>query len=182
MFVRFFMPRTLRASLLLTLATHNPIFPLIILHLVVIACVGGERGFADLPWSLVVPFIIMVWLPILAWELSRKIRSAEEETSYVTYSRILGRAGAVTAAAGVQGFSVGIGVYLYHQLMLSWIYVALLSASYAVTLWAFGRFLLWPDRRTSKLLRPLGEFFVIGVLAAQIVEFGWRSFLQETAG
>jgi 4-hydroxybenzoate polyprenyltransferase len=173
MFKRFFMPQAHRASLPLTLMTHNPIFPLIILHLVAIGTVAAGRDFSELPWSLVAPFIVMVWLPNLAWELARKIRSPEEETSYVTYSQILGSTGAVVTTAGVQAVSVALGVYLFAQLSLSWIYVGMLAAAYAVALWGFGRFLLRPSPETSGL-RPYAEVFVIGVLAAQIVEFGLR--------
>jgi hypothetical protein len=34
--------------------------------------------------------IVGLWLPFAAWELSRKIRVPEDETSYRTYSKVLG--------------------------------------------------------------------------------------------
>ena len=82
----FFWP-PMSERLLVALATHNPISLLLDGYIVGLFAdtFGAERLTAA-----VFPLLVGLWLPIAAWETSRKIRAPGDETSYRTYSRELG--------------------------------------------------------------------------------------------
>lgn len=170
MFRLFFIPAILRRSLPLSLATHAPIVPLLVLHGFSIFAAEHALSFRHLNWILIAPFVVMIWAGFESWELSRKIRSPEEEGAYVTYSRVFGRVGSVLIASGVELLSTAIGVCLFVVFGLSGIYLVILAVGLAVALWANGRFLIWPSPRTSNL-KPFAAAFCISVLLAQTVEF-----------
>lgn len=170
MFKRFFAPDLLKSSLPITLVTHTPIVPLIWLQgFVTVAELSGISPW-DLRWRWILLFVAMAWLSIIAWEVSRKIRSREEENEYVTYSRLFGRAGAVALAWGAQTLVllVGVRVILYFDLAPLCLFV--LTAAWVVCGWGYVRFLLMPSPRTSKL-KPYATLFLFAVLLAQAYGF-----------
>ena len=142
MYWRFFAPARLERSLPLTLATHTPVVPLLLLQAHVAAAdrLGIPPG--ELRWADILPAVAMVWCSILGWELARKIRAPAEETAYVTYSRILGPAGAVAAAAAAQGLAVALGVHLAVRFRLPPWHPATLGAAWVLCAAAYARFLL----------------------------------------
>ena len=75
MYRRFFAPALLERSLPLTLATHTPVVPLLLLQAHVAAAdrLGIPPG--ELRWTAILPAVAMVWCSILGWELARKIRA-----------------------------------------------------------------------------------------------------------
>lgn len=81
----FFMEALMRKSLPLAFATHHPIVLFNFIYLI-IACheiypaAGYEKSIYVLPLCLM----------FTNWEISRKIRSPEQETAYTTYSKIWG--------------------------------------------------------------------------------------------
>lgn len=173
MFRLFFIPDLLRRSLMLSLATHTPIVPLMILQGFAIFGAESGLGLKGLAWPLVLPYVIMAWGVHVAWEVARKVRRPEDETDYVTYSSILGPAGAVALAAATQAITVGAALYLFVVLRLSWLYVAIVVLAFVLMQWASLRFLTTDDPRFSRL-RPCAETFALAMLAAQVGEFAWR--------
>lgn len=171
MFKRFFADELLRKSLIITLVTHNPIVPLMLAQCFVIF--AAEHGLAlnKLPWELIVPFIVMLWSPFLAWELARKIRSPDEETAYVTYSRLFGHVGAAVLTAGIQMIALFIGFYFWSRFSLSWLYLAILASGLGLSFFGYLRFLLHPDPRTAKL-KHYAVAFLLCIEIAQLLEFG----------
>jgi 4-hydroxybenzoate polyprenyltransferase len=170
MFRYFFIPEMLRRNLLLNLATHNPVVPLMLGYLV--AVLAAERGIA-IPASALPNVLLLVlgyWGMMFAWEIARKIRSEEEENEYVTYSRLLGRRGAVAVAAGAQAVTVIACLHLSQALSLSVVFPVLVLAGYGIVLFGHIRFLVRPSPRTSRL-RPLAEAFILSVFAAVGVEY-----------
>ncbi len=151
MFRFFFIPRILRRNLLLALATHNPIVPILILHLVNLFAVGHLYGLRSLAVRPVLLLVAMYWSALFAWEISRKIRAPEEEDAYVTYSRVLGPAGAVALAAGAQTIALVIGLHFYRALSLSAALPVILLAGYGTAMYGHLRFLIHPGPSTSKL-------------------------------
>jgi 4-hydroxybenzoate polyprenyltransferase len=172
MFKLFFVPDILRRSLPLSLATHAPIIPLLLLHGFMIFADEHEMSATSLRWHLILPYTAMIWVAIESWEVSRKIRAPTEETEYMTYSRLIGSAGAVLVAGGLQALAAGIAIWFFASLSLSGIYLGLVLGALALVLAANFRFLLRPDPRTAKL-RPFCEAFAVLFLAAQVLEFGW---------
>lgn len=171
MFKRFFAPDALRQSLILTLVTHNPIVPLMLAQGFAIFAAEHRLAFKELHWDLIAPFIVMLWSPFLAWELARKIRSAEEETGYVTYSRLLGRQGATVLTAGIQTIALCIGLYFWKQFSLSWLYLGILVFGLGLSYFGCLRFVRHPNPRTAKL-KYYAVAFLLCVEMAQLVEFG----------
>jgi 4-hydroxybenzoate polyprenyltransferase len=171
MFERFFAADVLRRNLILTLVTHNPIIPLMLAHGFVVFAAEHGLSIERLDWGLIIPFIVMLWMPHLGWELARKIRSIEEETAYVTYSRLFGYRGATALAFAVQSIAFGIGFYLWSRLSLSWLYLGILTAGLGLNLFGDLRFALYPSPRTATL-KYYAIAFLLCVDAAQIAEFG----------
>jgi 4-hydroxybenzoate polyprenyltransferase len=170
MFRRFFAPALLSRNLPLTLATHNPVTALVLLHAVAVFGVEHNLVLADLRWGAIIPFIIMMWMPFTAWEFARKIRAPEEEDEYVTYSQILGARGAVWVTWVAQTITLAIAAYLWCTLGLHWFYLIIVVGGAGFSAWAGIRFLLHPTPETSQL-RPAASAFVISVAVAQIVGF-----------
>jgi 4-hydroxybenzoate polyprenyltransferase len=170
MFKRFFAPALLERSLPITLATHTPIVPIIWSQAFVAAASARGIPLSDMRWGLIALYVSMLWLAMLGWEISRKIRCAEEESEYVTYSQILGRAGAVKLTIGAQTGAALIGFFFWLLLGLGSPYLVLVVLGWAVSCWGHARFLIRPDRRTSRL-KPYASALIIGLLLAQIYGF-----------
>jgi 4-hydroxybenzoate polyprenyltransferase len=163
MFRWFFLPEVMRPRLLLTLATHNPVIAVLLLHLVVIAAEARGRGLGDLDRGALLPLIVIYWAPVFAWEIARKIRSPGEEDAYVTYSRLFGPADAVLLVAAAQTLALGLGLRLGHVHGLHAAWAACAGVGWAIAQAAHVRFLLRPDARSSRL-RPFAELFFLAVL------------------
>jgi 4-hydroxybenzoate polyprenyltransferase len=170
MLKRFFAPERLKRSLPITLATHTPVVPLLYLQAFVAVASHYGVALAELRWPLVAAYVGMLWLATLGWEISRKIRCPQEETAYVTYSQLLGKGGAVAAAALVQTMALGIGAGLQLRLGPGAPYLALMALGWAAACAGHLRFLLHPSPRTSRL-RGYATGFVLALLAAQVYGF-----------
>jgi 4-hydroxybenzoate polyprenyltransferase len=170
MFKFFFMPHILSRYLLLNLATHNPVVPLMLLYLVTLFSTEHGISIRSMNWFLVTALVMMFWSIFFSWEIARKIRSSQEENDYVTYSRILGPLGAVLVAGGAQTFAFGIGTYFYFSFSLSWLFLVLLSIAYSRVLWAYFRFILHPDPVTSKL-KPIAEQYAGIIFLAGLIDY-----------
>lgn len=171
MFKHFFVPQRLRENLLLTLATHNLFVPIVYLYIFTVFAVENRLALRTINWSSALLMITMYWAMSFAWEIARKIRARDEETAYVTYSKIFGPAGAVLIAVTAQTVSFGIGVYFYWAFSLSSLFLAILASGYATVIWGHARFIMQPNPATSKL-RAFAEAFILCVLIAQTVEHG----------
>ncbi|MCZ6862522.1 MAG: hypothetical protein O7I42_19990, partial [Alphaproteobacteria bacterium] len=170
MFRYFFMPAILKDSLPLTVATHNPLFPLIFIY--GFAMFAGESGiaFTALAWGPLTAFILMMWAMVLGWEVARKIRAPGREDAYVTYSRLFGRTSSVALAAALQAIALAIGIWFWLGYSLPWFYPVMHAAGFALVAWRHFQFLGDPDRYESAL-RPTAEAYIFMVLAAQIFGF-----------
>jgi hypothetical protein len=170
MFKYFFIPRILRQHLLLNLATHNPVIPIMLLYLVMLFSTTHQLAWLNVRWGSTVLLIIMYWSMSFAWEIARKIRSGEEENAYVTYSRIFGRIGAVLVAGSAQTVAFSIGLYFYRTLSFSNLFLVILSLGYVLTMWGHMRFVLRPNPVTSRL-KPFAERYMLSVFIARIVQY-----------
>ncbi len=169
MFKYFFIPEILRRNLLLNLATHNPIVPLMLLYLALLFSKQSHLALVSLNWPRVLLLMAMYWSMALAWELARKIRCREEENAYVTYSQLFGRVGAVALVWTLQTIPLGIGIYFFRELSFSWLFLALSFAGYGMAVWAHLHFLVNPNPVSSKL-RPFAEWYMLGVFMAVIAD------------
>jgi len=169
MFEYFFIPNVLRKYLLLNLAIHNPFTALVFLYVTVLFSEQYHLSLHQINWSSVLIVILTFWAMVFAWEISRKIRSGEEENDYVTYSQLLGRVGSVIAAAGAQTLTFLLALHFYYSLSMSRAFAAILVIGYAATMYGHVRFLVRPDPITSRL-KPFAERYILCVLFAFVVD------------
>ena len=111
----------------------------------------------------------MYWLLFFAWEISRKIRSKEEENAYVTYSQIFGRYGSVLIVGVAQTLVFLIALYMYQTFAFTFLFIAILLAAYIFTISAYIRFLHRPTPQSSKL-RRFAELYILGTFFAVILD------------
>jgi 4-hydroxybenzoate polyprenyltransferase len=163
MFRWFFLPHYLRPRLLPTLATHNPIVGLLLLHLTVLFVAESGLDVLGLRWSGIAAVVALLWAPAFAWEIARKIRAPAEETAYVTYSRVLGSRRAVGLAILAQATAVAASLFLFAVHGLSLVLVLLSAAGFAGALVGHLRFLGAPCARTSRLA-PFAEAQLLATL------------------
>lgn len=85
----FFQRKKIQKSLPLALITHNPVQMLMNIYIISFTCIKyGLNG-------ITLTSFLAAWtlyFPALIWEISRKIRAPEDETEYVTYSKLFGYA------------------------------------------------------------------------------------------
>lgn len=151
MFRFFFIPRHLRRNLPLTLATHNPVVPIVLFHLVTLFACSQQMPLQKLDWLLTLLFIAMYWALFLSWEVARKIRVPQEETAYITYSQVLGCRPAVVFLVGLQTLAFGIGLCFFWTLSLSSLFLGLLLFGYIQAAAGDVRFLHHPEPPGIKL-------------------------------
>jgi 4-hydroxybenzoate polyprenyltransferase len=168
MFRWFFIPGTMQPSLPLTLVTHTPVIPLLLLHLVTLFAHEGDLALGALGGPAALLLVGSCWASFFGWEIARKIRASGEEDAYVTYSRLLGPRGAVALATSAQTLSLGLALWLWARHGLSPAFLVLTGAGYLVALGGHLRFLRAPGPRTS-CLRPFAEVQVFGLLLGGVL-------------
>lgn len=143
----FFWPR-MSERLLVAFLTHNPIS--LVLGGYVVGLFADTFG-AERVNASALPLLVGLWLPIAAWETSRKIRAPEDETSYRTYSRELGWKIAPFLPAAFVAVSTGLLVTVSSR--------AGLGAGFPIVITAVGAFVIYrcvlyriaPTRSHAKL-------------------------------
>ncbi len=176
MFKYFFSPGLIANNLLLNLATHNPVSLLIVFGLVEVAAETIGLSLNQIDRGTLIAFVALVWSLFFAWEIGRKIRSAEEETAYVTYSRVLGRRTATLVVLAAVFLSASLAVHLVIAVGLHWAALTVVAVAASVATLRLVRFLVWPGPRTSALKAAI-ESYLVTILAALIfgavlIEFG----------
>jgi len=167
MFRYFFIPTVLKRSLLLNLATHNPIVPIMLTYVLALFAAEHGLGPGDLSWNYVCILVVMYWTMFFAWEISRKIRSAEEEDDYVTYSKIFGPFGAVSLALGAQTVTLAAALVFDSAMSMPILFLLIVWTGYLTTMCGYLRFIARPNHKTSNL-GPFAEKYIIMVNAAFI--------------
>jgi 4-hydroxybenzoate polyprenyltransferase len=160
MFKYFFIPNILRKNLLLNLATHNPIIPVILIHLLIIFSVRHHLDPDTINFPLSLLLVLVYWLLFFAWEISRKIRASKDENAYVTYSRIFGRKRAVGVAVCAQYMAISGYIYILNTVDISPIVIVLALAGFKLLTVAYFRFLIKPSTKSSHL-KPYVEGYIL---------------------
>ena len=83
----FFQKSKIQPSLPLALITHNPVQMFVNLYIISFTCIKYNLKFITLTNILA---LWTLYFPALIWEVSRKIKSPEEENDYTTYSKLFG--------------------------------------------------------------------------------------------
>jgi len=143
----FFWPR-MSDYLLVAFITHNPIS--LLLQAYIVGLFADTFG-ADRLSGSAVPLMVGLWLPIAAWEISRKIRVPADETSYRTYSQVLGwRLASILPAVFVLA-SAGFLLFVSRAAGLGLTVVAVITAAGAVVVFRCLLFAMAPSRSRANL-------------------------------
>ena len=155
MFKWFFFKDKIRSSLPLALITHNPIVYIYFIYLF-LAYTQMDPGYSPLSLLIILP----LGAAITNWEISRKIRLAENESSYTTYSKIWGRKGAVAIALGLQMITLLGGIIFLVAVGTSWYLTSSFAAAFfliALKYVQFTQIEADPDGRWDKII-PLRKY------------------------
>ena len=87
MSVWFFKKYRMQKSLILAVATHNPVQVVLCYYVISSACLQYSIPFFTVN-NLLIAFTL--YFPGLIWEISRKTKAPQDETDYVTYSKLFG--------------------------------------------------------------------------------------------
>lgn len=169
---RWFYWPAISKSLLLALATHNPLGLVFVIYAasVYVADDGPRRlgGTAVL-------LLLAVYLPTTAWETARKVRIPADETAYQTYSKVLGLRVAALLPAVFVSASAACLVPVAYAAGLGHLYAGLVVAAAALVPAAGIRLLVRPSRAAANL-RPWVETYglvvTIGFVIALLVKHG----------
>ncbi len=169
MYFFFFAPEAHRRSLLLSLMTHGPIIPLMLLNAMAVAV--GDRGATLLELEAATfGYILVLWPLFLGWELSRKVRRPADETEYMTYSKVFGFRRAALIVWLVQSTSFVACVYFFLRAQLDALFYLVPVLAYLLVTFAAARF-AYTEQTGTAPLRPFSEAYVVLMLSGQIVSF-----------
>lgn len=170
----FFWPR-MSEYLLVAFATHNPIS--VLLQAYVVGLFADTFG-ADRLNLFVLPLLGGLWFPVAAWELSRKVRMPEDETSYRTYSRVLGwKVAAILPAVFVIG-SAGLLLVVSNAAGLGLVFSAVIVVAAGVAVFRCLLFRVAPTRSRAQL-KPWAMLYAatangaLAVAAAAVNSVTW---------
>lgn len=153
----FFVP-AISKNLLLAFATHNPIALAIAAYAAAVyAAEFGRESLTPLAWVL----LLGMWFPIAAWETSRKVRLPEEETTYQTYSKILGVENAALLPLLFVVLAAVCLTVIARPAGLGALYIGPLHGSAGLAAFACARLLLAPKPGRADLRKWVEPFVVI---------------------
>lgn len=137
----FFSKKKIQKSLPLALVTHNPVQMIMNIYIISFTCIKyGLKPFTLTnflaAWTL--------YFPALIWEISRKIKAPEDETEYVTYSKLFGYKKATRFVLILTLVDIVTNVLLVYR--LSWISVAALLINVAWMTWKFISYIKDPTQ------------------------------------
>lgn len=157
----FFAKKYIQNSLVLALVTHNPIVFIMNYYVVSIACLRYGLPLFSVKNLLV---CLMIYLPGLCWEISRKLRAPEDETEYETYSKIFGcKKPVVFVLAVMLAQAVISAVLLWELCPYS---VAALAAAYVWLAVCYVRFIGCPTRFNAGKRFESYVYIISGIMLA----------------
>lgn len=166
----FFQRAKIQKSLPLALVTHNPVQ--IVMNIYVISYACHTYDIAILSFNNLI-IAVTLYFPGLIWEISRKIRAPQDETEYVTYSKLFGYRRATQFIMLVMLLDLFTTSYLVYQLV-PW-GVVLVLASYLWLLVECFTFLKDPTRfrlgQRIEVYELIAEGIVVFFIAAKL--FDW---------
>lgn len=176
----FFLKDLLSTNLFLALLTHQPITLLVNIYVVSTAMVQTNT----VHWTTdIIGLAVVFFLPILGWELSRKIKARGEENKYVTYSKLLGYKLATVISMLVNLSYTLCLIYWGTRLDMSVWHIVLQSAAALWMVFVYIRFLRSPYvvnrvlKQTTEIQSTLATvLFLVFLILQSGME--WRWFIQ----
>jgi hypothetical protein len=173
----FFLKNQISNNLILALITHQPISILINIYVASSSMVQVNA----VDWNNhIIIAVFVFFLPVLAWELSRKIKAKDTENEYVTYSKILGTRSSSVLTLSVQlCFSIGL-IFLGYLLNFSFIHLFLQALVMLLVLIIYLRFIIKPTqknnilKKTAEAHSALATFvYILFLVLKYSIEWRW---------
>ena len=145
----FFAEKFHREHIFITMLNHQPL-PYVINFFLLHTALATGSEYESFQW-IHVCLLLIVSMPITAWEISRKIRSADMETEYETFSMVIGiKAATIIPLAFflIVGF---IHIYIGRTMEFSPAYNYIVVIIMLVVLFFYLRFLLKPINKYNVL-------------------------------
>ena len=147
MTVWFFQRDKIEPSLVLALVTHNPVQLLLSLYVIHYVTVQYQLPL----WTKENLLLALVlYIPALLWEVSRKIKAPADENQYVTYSQVWGFKGSLYTLVGIAAIGVIAAWLLVAELVAS----VLLFIVFMVLIYTIFRFYQNPNGKNLKFSLP----------------------------
>jgi 4-hydroxybenzoate polyprenyltransferase len=167
----FFARGKIQPNLPLALVTHNPVQIVMNLYIISFACYKFDIPMLTLPNAAIA---LTLYFPGLIWEISRKVRAPEDETEYVTYSKLFGVRRPVVFILVVMAFDVITTSYLVYRLY-PWS-ITLVIAAYLWLVWQAVLFIRqpgrWPLVQRVQWYEYVAEGTVVALIAAHLAGWG----------
>ena len=166
MAIWFFQKHKIQKSLPLALVTHNPVQ--MIMNIYIISFTVIKYGVK--PFTLTnVLAAFTLYFPALIWEITRKIRAPQDETEYVTYSKLFGYQKATNFALLVTLIDIVTNFILVWN--LNKISVVLLALNVAWMTFKFQQFKKDPTR--FKLVTVVEQYTYVqeGIMILTVVAY-----------
>ncbi|MBY0516407.1 MAG: UbiA family prenyltransferase [Bacteriovoracaceae bacterium] len=161
----FFVEKQMRASLPLALASHHPIVFVHFIYLLVAVNVTAYGG------GFISNFVILpIAFMMTNWEISRKIRSPQDETSYTTYSKIWGPRVAASLSLGLQLIVLFTVINLLNKMNCHVGWSVAFSGLYLFLLFPTVQFLL--NLKSKNPLKKFAEAEILSVVLI-LLAAGW---------
>ena len=137
----FFQKKKIQKSLPLALVTHNPVQMIMNIYIISFTCI--KHGLSGFTLTTILAAFTL-YFPALIWEVSRKIKAPEDETEYVTYSKLFGYRMATRFVLILTIVDIITNFLLVYR--LSWISVIALFINVCWMTWKFIEYMRDPHR------------------------------------
>jgi 4-hydroxybenzoate polyprenyltransferase len=145
----FFAEKIHRKNVFLTMATHQPL-PLMVNFYLIQTSLASGGVYEPFDRNQFV-LLVIYSLPITAWETSRKIRSIDKETDYVTFSSIFGARGASFIPLVCLLLTGSFSIYIGFLLKLNYGYFIVAIMLILIVLFYYLRFIIKPINKFNIL-------------------------------
>ena len=136
-----FQKKKIQKSLPLALVTHNPVQMIMNIYIISFTCI--KYGLSAFTLTTVLAAFTL-YFPALIWEVSRKIKAPEDETEYVTYSKLFGYRRATRFVLILTIVDIITNFLLVYR--LSWLSVIALFINVCWMTWKFIEYMHDPHR------------------------------------
>ncbi len=164
---RWFFYPPMQRNLLLAFITHNPLVAVMLVYALVLFQADFTRDAAVVD---ILVLLIGLWMPLAAWEWSRKIRLPEQETDYTTYSKIVGWRVATAMVILFWTVATGCVAWTLMRAGFGWLGAGITIVVGCLAIGRAAQFLAAPTPARAEL-RPVSELITMAISFAVPVAY-----------
>ena len=150
----FFARDKIQNNLVLAVITHNPVMMILNIYIISFTVIKYQLPAITLA-TIFLAFTL--YFPGLIWEVARKIRAPQDETDYMTYSRIFGYQKATRFVQILTLVDIGTNFYLIY--FINRPLMVVLAINVLIMTWRFSQYSADPSR--FKLIDKVERYTII---------------------